>query len=115
MYTLYVTDENNEPQINETRDWLKSLAKNVSRMGEIRSLPDDMPHGELQAKINAMDDDADFHKVFESHEVARGWHNVVLDTAGFEAVLRKKEWISDIDRTSIYKSVACDNRAVRRN
>ena len=80
-YRVWVADESDEAQINETRIWLEGLA-DKSDLGE-------------------------FIEMSGVHKNGRRWSNLILDPAGYETVLNRKEWIVDIVSTSRYKVVDC--------
>jgi hypothetical protein len=95
-YTIHVTDENNQGQINETLKWLEGLVKDKSKMTERRFFPEDIPDDEN-----------------ENYEKLAGWKHCLLDQAGYEEVKGKTEWIAGVYDPSQYLDV--ESRAISDN
>jgi hypothetical protein len=97
-YIAWVTDRDNEKQINETRDWLEELVKDKSQLLMWRSFTwasaDDVPEDE----IKKLYDEGRFDEI-DNYKKVGGWMGVILDQAGHDAVLQKKEWIRAIEQT----------------
>jgi hypothetical protein len=106
-YTVYVTDELNEVQVEQTRIWLETLVKDKSKIRAMKGFPTgdaEPPWDELEQFVH----DADvWEQKLDAYEITLGWRGVLLDVAGYDAVLGKKEWIASIDDPSRYRVVEC--------
>ena len=101
-----MTDEKNESQINQTREWLEVLVKDKSEMSAMTDFPwetaADIPEDELQKLY----DEGRWDQEIDKYQKTYAWTNLILDPAGYETVSKKKEWIRDIQATSQWKTVA---------
>jgi hypothetical protein len=95
-YAVWVTDRQNQSQVNETRKWLEGLVKDKSQIQEMRSFTwetaEEMPEKELQ-------------KLWDEGRYDQEIEKYVLDPAGYTAVSDKKDWIRSIDDMGMWKSV----------
>jgi hypothetical protein len=102
-YSVWVTDRDNEKQINETHEWLKDIVKYKSKLHMWKSFPwetdEEVPEDEMQKFF----DEGRFDDV-DKYQKVGGWMGAVLDAAGYDAVVKKTEWIRDV--TPTYKPVA---------
>jgi hypothetical protein len=104
-YAAWVTDQDNVAQVNETRIWLEGLVKDKSEMerSEWKTFTwDKAPHEELQK----LWDEGRYDDEIGNYEKVGGWHRLILDAAGYEEVLGKKEWIRAVEDFHKYELAA---------
>jgi hypothetical protein len=101
-YSVWAIDRNNEKQINETHKWLKDIVKDKSKLHMWMSFPwggdKEVPEDELQELY----DEGRFDDI-DKYQKVGGWQDAILDAAGYDAVVKKTKWISDV--TPTYKTV----------
>lgn len=105
-YSVWVTDENNDSQINDTRTWLEGLVHGKADMHEISSFPWDTPADIPEDELDKLWREGRLDQEIDKYRKVQGWGNLMLDPAGYEAVSKKKEWISDVEPNDMYKTVA---------
>lgn len=97
-YAAWITDRDNEEQINETRDWLEGLVIDKSKMYMWRDYPWDSPDDVPEDEINKLIDERKSDEIAKYKKVGGFW-NLILDQEGYEAVAKKTEWIETIEAT----------------
>jgi hypothetical protein len=95
-YSAWITDRENEKQINDTRIWLEGLVKDKSKMymwkGFTWESAADVPDDELDKLI----DEGRYEAEIDKYKRVGGFTGLILDQQGYEAVAQKKEWIRHI-------------------
>jgi hypothetical protein len=104
-YKAYVTDDKNDSQVNQTRDWLEELVKDKSQMIELKGFPWNDPADVPDDDLQRFYDEGRWDEEMDKLEKTRGWMGLILDAAGYEIVAKKKEWIESIDAESRWKLV----------
>jgi hypothetical protein len=105
MYSVLVTDERNQEQVNKTLEWLEGITQDKSKISPMTTFPwedpADIPQDELDELWESGRWDEEFHK----YEVTLGWTQVLLDSAGYEMVSKRTDWIRGIEACSKFKTV----------
>jgi hypothetical protein len=104
-YTAYITDGKDNLQVNQIREWLEKLVEDKSRMIELKGYPWDDPADVPDDDLQKFYDEGRWDEEMDKLERTRGWMGLILDIAGYEMIVKKKEWFKSIDAESRWRLV----------